>query len=357
MLKALTFYIFCASLTNGKVIFKSVNPRDECGSVLSGNEGNFTSPGYPDLYPSNVTCEYIISTSNADRGIRLTFSDFSTELDNDYVEVRDGNSSTAPLLERITGEPDISTLSATSTSSNMYVALVTDSSVRGRGFSAAYASICPNLLTDDKGGFSSPNFPSPYNPDANLCWGISVQPGFAIELEVTSFVTSPEDVMTIYDGASEDSPIITSLSGEVIGDYYSTGNNMYITFISNPANELEGFVVYYKQVCGNRFVDPSGTVSSPGYPSPYPQNANECYFISVTAGKTVQITFTDFVTEPNYDVLRIYDGPTAESPLLASLSGGETGTVVTSTSSKVYMVFTSDADTGGAGFTAEYVEV
>ncbi|KAK2715024.1 hypothetical protein QYM36_009873, partial [Artemia franciscana] len=161
----------------------------------------------------------------------------------------------------------------------------------------------------------------------------------------------------IYDGASEDSPIIASLSGEVIGDYYSTGNNMYITFISNPANELEGFVVYYKQVCGNRFVDPSGTVSSPGYPSPYPQNANECYFISVTAGKTVQITFTDFVTEPNYDVLRIYDGPTADSPLLASLSGGETGTVVTSTSAKVYMVFTSDADTGGAGFTAEYVEM
>ncbi|KFQ50555.1 Membrane frizzled-related protein, partial [Nestor notabilis] len=46
---------------------------------------------------------------------------------------------------------------------------------------------CGGTLRGAEGSFSSPNYPSPYPPDALCIWRIEVSPGFAIQLKMETF--------------------------------------------------------------------------------------------------------------------------------------------------------------------------
>lgn len=71
-----------------------------CGGVLSGTEGRFSSPRYPDNYANNIQCTWILSALPGNL-IQLDFEDFNlVESDNcneDYLEIREGGSN-GPLL-------------------------------------------------------------------------------------------------------------------------------------------------------------------------------------------------------------------------------------------------------------------
>ena len=106
--------------------------------VLYGAERNFTSEGYPNVYPSNAEYAWIIHG-----GIRveLTFHSFDLQwcrdCSCDYVEVRDGFTSLSPLIGRYCGnhtEP----ITVISSSEFVYVSFKTDSSISGAGFNASY---------------------------------------------------------------------------------------------------------------------------------------------------------------------------------------------------------------------------
>jgi hypothetical protein len=73
-----------------------------------------------------------------------------------------------------------------------------------------------------------------------------------------------------------------------------------------------------------------------------------------TAGASVQISFASFDTEAGHDVLRIYNGGSASAGLVGTYSGSTSPGVITAFNStgQLTLVFTSDAATTGAGFTA-----
>lgn len=48
-----------------------------CGGLLTKPAGNFTSPGYPSGYPTNIDCEWLIEVDYA-HSIELTLLDVST---------------------------------------------------------------------------------------------------------------------------------------------------------------------------------------------------------------------------------------------------------------------------------------
>jgi len=56
--------------------------------VLTSYTGVLTSPNYPNIYPNNLDCQWIIRVA-AVRNIRLTFTNFDVQI-YDYVEVYDG---------------------------------------------------------------------------------------------------------------------------------------------------------------------------------------------------------------------------------------------------------------------------
>ncbi|HRN42721.1 MAG TPA: glycosyl hydrolase family 18 protein [Vicingus sp.] len=102
----------------------------------------------------------------------------------------------------------------------------------------------------------------------------------------------------------------------------------------------------------------SGTIHDFGGPSKnYYDNENYTWTIAPENASAIQVTFSSFDVEANFDYLYIYDGPTTASPQIAG--SPFTGTTIpapfTSTSGALTFRFTSDNATTRPGFNATYV--
>lgn len=101
--------------------------------------------------------------------------------------------------------------------------------------------------------------------------------------------------------------------------------------------------------CGGTFADPGGTGN-------YANNCSVTQSIcSGTAGQCVTLQFTAFNLENNFDYLRIYNGPTSGSPLLATLTGTTIPGNITATTGCLTLVFTSDGSVTSTGWLANVI--
>ncbi|MBL7805713.1 MAG: hypothetical protein JNL02_18360 [Saprospiraceae bacterium] len=98
----------------------------------------------------------------------------------------------------------------------------------------------------------------------------------------------------------------------------------------------------------------SGTISDGSGNSPYSNGAYCSWSISPANATSVTLNFSSFDTESGYDYVRIYDGPSASSPLIGTYSGGVIPAPVTAYSGKMYIVFTSDDSFTYQGWSATY---
>ncbi|MCO6481557.1 MAG: hypothetical protein J5I62_02060 [Flavobacteriales bacterium] len=101
--------------------------------------------------------------------------------------------------------------------------------------------------------------------------------------------------------------------------------------------------------CGDPFYDPGG----PG--GNYPNNSNVTQTICPdTPGDAVTLTFTQFNTEANFDLMTIYDGPNTTYSSLGTFSGTTIPGPFTATdpSGCLTVVFTSDASFTYSGWVA-----
>jgi len=63
----------------------SVKEENEvCGGVLTGPEGNLTSPNYPNPYPHNAYCVWNITVPSGDITLTVTELDVESCSSNDY---------------------------------------------------------------------------------------------------------------------------------------------------------------------------------------------------------------------------------------------------------------------------------
>ena len=100
-------------------------------------------------------------------------------------------------------------------------------------------------------------------------------------------------------------------------------------------------------------------VTSPGYPSNYPDNQDKTFPIKVTAGQVIEILFTDFNLEPHasceYDYVTVLDGD--GSTLLAKTCGTNKPGKITSKTNVANIKFKSDTSVNNKGFRAEWKAV
>ena len=81
-----------------------------CGGSFTTPYGILTSPSYPDKYPANADCVYIISQPT-DTTIVLTFHRMDIHMSRSsshfycdhYLQIRDGSSAASPLLGKLCG--------------------------------------------------------------------------------------------------------------------------------------------------------------------------------------------------------------------------------------------------------------
>ena len=84
-----------------------------CGGNFTTPNGFLTSPSYPNSYPNYADCIYTISQPTG-TVILLKFLSIAIEYrgndcDSDYLDIREGLTSDAPLLDRLCGSeiPDL----------------------------------------------------------------------------------------------------------------------------------------------------------------------------------------------------------------------------------------------------------
>ncbi|XP_069481362.1 CUB domain-containing protein 2-like [Ambystoma mexicanum] len=123
----------------------------------------------------------------------------------------------------------------------------------------------------------------------------------------------------------------------------------------NPIN----FSPSYKTVkCGGTLTSPSGSFSSPEYPSAYPNYLDCTWVMLAPVGNQILFSVDFFEVEGhlmcNYDYLMIYNGGSSNSPLIGKYCGFVNIAPYTSTGNALRIVFNSDLNNQFSGFVARY---
>lgn len=133
-----------ASATKTKAQVKNnsgVTPAGQCGTWVKEPDGGFfTSPNYPEKYPPERECVYIIEASPR-QCIDLFFDEKysiepSWECKFDHIEARDGPFGFSPIIGRFCGQE--SPAYVRSSGRYLYIKFVADGELEAIGFSARY---------------------------------------------------------------------------------------------------------------------------------------------------------------------------------------------------------------------------
>ncbi|XP_019897556.2 cubilin [Esox lucius] len=346
-----------------------------CGGVIelqdSDPPGYITSPNYPQNYPQNVDCVWVIIVPNGE-SVQIDFEgEFYIETTSnclyDYIEVRDGATSDADPIAKLCGNTRPSTQHSTGT--NMYLRFRTDASITHTGFKAKYSiATCGGTYVGQSGTIRSPGFPANY-PDNSACeWYLEGPTGHYLTLSYDNFTLQSStqcsgDYVEIreYNASGR---LLGKHCGNSIPGPMDTGDSFaYIRFSSDSGGNAPGFSLSFVasvEVCGGELNAPSGTISSPNYPNLYPHSRTCRWEITVTSGRRVTLTIDDLRLEGSEsscyaDYVEVLNGFGATAPRLQRLCGTvPAGYQVRSSGNTMTVVFQTDSSVSNGGFTASY---
>ena len=109
-----------------------------CSQALQGNSGVLKSPNYPNSYPNNIDCYWLIQVEVGEQ-VQLRFNAFSFEEqpNTDYVKVFDGGNPTDALLGEYYGYSGMHA-NVESSSNRMYVVMHSNARNVENGFLATF---------------------------------------------------------------------------------------------------------------------------------------------------------------------------------------------------------------------------
>ncbi|CAK8682879.1 unnamed protein product [Clavelina lepadiformis] len=306
--------------------YSTINASTSCGERLTENQGLVTSPNYPNNYYDMRTCIWTL-TVDSTMQIQVNFSDFMLEGPNaegacvyDYLDIRNGGYDDSVLIGTFCGSN--SPGSFTTHSNQFYMKFSTDQLSNDRGFFMEYDGSltgCGGTLTSADGYFQSPNYPYPYNHNAECFWLIKVSEGSAIRLTFTTFDVETHgycefDYVEVYDGPTLGYPSLGRQCGSRLPPpYESSDNTMLVQFRSDQYTAGSGFVAQYHVECSRTIsTKTSGYIQSLDFPKNYPPNRDCAWTVQGTKGNVINVTFTFFSMETcndcSCDYVQLYDG-------------------------------------------------
>ncbi|KAA0187515.1 hypothetical protein FBUS_07344, partial [Fasciolopsis buskii] len=234
----------------------------QCSFHLNGTSGTFHSPNYPQNYPPLADCNWTINVAE-NYFVRLDFQDFSIEgpepCEFDKLTVRNGPDCISPIIKILCGDaiPQV----IFSSGPSLYVQFITSTFVQAKGFQASFtqverlsdttssvAPVCEQTITDEKGIFSTPNYPNPYPRNIECVWKIVTQADKRIMLTFLDFNLYSDCYMAhmdVYDGFSCSARILRHCGLTVPKEIRSSGSQLMVVFRSSGENSLRGFQASY----------------------------------------------------------------------------------------------------------------
>ncbi|KAA0704371.1 Bone morphogenetic protein 1 [Triplophysa tibetana] len=267
-----------------------------CGGEVERDSGQIESPNYPDDYRPNKVCVWKIIVPQGFH-VGLSFQSFEIEKhDNcayDYLDVRDGDSESSPLLGRFCGYEKPGDIK--SSSNQLWIKFVSDGSVNKAGFSANFfkeidecsrpdngfceqrcvntlgsfycacepgfelspdrrsctAAACGGFMTSLNGSFTSPGWPQEYPPNKNCVWQLIAPTQYRITLLLEAFEIEGNDVckydyVEVRSGLSTDSKLHGKFCGtEKPEAITSQANSMCVEFKSDNTVSKRGFKAHF----------------------------------------------------------------------------------------------------------------
>ncbi|KAI5643882.1 CUB domain-containing protein [Phthorimaea operculella] len=352
-----------------------------CGGVLTSEEGSIASPNYPQSYPIDSNCEWILSTSPGNK-VYITFEQFdikwSENCNEDYLEVRE-NDAAGNLLGVYCGT---SIPTNTSSATKLYIKFKSNKDNSGKGFLMRYGFLHGNEIYGlEKGEVASPHL---YEGAGDFFWRISTERETISIVITTAEIPSDNPICTnsliIYDGYDEHAPILENLCGvlKTIKEIKTTTNTVFIQLKLDETNSGSIFYIQWansdtspepiEQVsrpnCGfnktkSLTAGQTVTITSPGYPNNYRENLNCEWVFKAPPGQHVNLHFLTFKLEETEmcfaDSLSIYSANTPtmwkavkEEFCLSSESRNELNS-----STYMKIVFKTDSSNNKEGFQAQ----
>jgi hypothetical protein len=109
--------------------------------TLSASFGTITTPYHMQTYPVNCDCQWLIEAEDTNGFVKLDFTNFLTQPNNDWVVVYDGPNASSPLIARLSGNYAQPPGGFQTTQRYMYVRFASSGNLVTRGFSANYQSV------------------------------------------------------------------------------------------------------------------------------------------------------------------------------------------------------------------------
>ncbi|XP_001377380.2 cubilin [Monodelphis domestica] len=338
------------------VVYDSIEASKACLEDHTTQYGMIQSPNFPGNYPNNIDCIYRITVETGHQ-IALHFTNFSldaavgTSCIEDYVEIKDGGHEESPSLGIFCGinKPPM----IISHSNKLWIKFKTDTFGSSSGFSAFWdASLtgCGGNLTAPSGVFMSPNYPMPYFHSSECFWLLKSSRGSQFEVTFEDFHLENDsncrlDFLAVYDGLTADANLLAKLCGNEIPPLIrSSGDSLLLKLQTDEQQQGGGFLAKYQQTCQDVVIAnlSYGILESINYPNPYFGNQRCNWTIQVTAGNTINYTFSAFELEDHrncsVEYLELHDGP----QLIARYCGAEIPPAGTTTGSKLHVLFHTD---------------
>ena len=232
----------------------------------------------------------------------------------------------------------------------------------------------------------SPKYPKDYDNNLFCSWKIIAPVQNKIKLTFLDFNTEEyTDNLFIYDEEINErarrGKLVTVLSGENPKTFLSSVNIIYVDFKTDSDVTMPGFQIKISNILGNNVtstssIRPLSTVDidppacrdkntelvnvtdqfkllSPGYPLPYPNDADCLWHFTTSEGYMLVINFTLLEMEEGFDFVHVYDGDIVDAESLVDLTKytySKNIPILKSSSNNILMQFRSDYSINRAGF-------
>ncbi|ETN74017.1 CUB domain protein [Necator americanus] len=146
----------------------------------------------------------------------------------------------------------------------------------------------------------SPGYPGDYGNQLNQYYVITVDQGYYIRLTLYDFETEACcDKLYMWNGVDTTQSTIANVSGDATGQVFSsTGPVMMLLFSTDITGQDRGFAIHYEMVLANTEYEAPNTcqsglvtsgmgfVTSPEWPSSYPNDITCDYLMAMPKGRT-----------------------------------------------------------------------
>eukprot|EP00961_Rhodomonas_salina_P094893 1276652-Rhodomonas_salina.1 len=344
-----------------------------CGCKVFREQAGFVSDGSGESnYAHDSFCEWMISVPNAS-SIELVFSFLDTEEGYDFVDIFQCESEcceNATLLDSLSGSLfDVAVISSTGI---MKIALRSDSVVSLRGFAASWRVLCSGMcdcgiFDGDTGVITDGSGDLQYAGDSRCEWIIAPPLASVIRLSFSFFELLPGDEVQVWecsDGVECFSKnLLESFSGSQSGEsVVSSTGIMVLGFQTQSFSQGQGFEAEWAVACNGFctcgvFEEDAGSLTDGSGPLADYMDMSRCeWMIAPPGASAIRLEFGFFETHQGdfVRVLECDDEFCSSSVILANIRGLQTGSEYVSRTGFMKVEFSSDGDTGGPGFEADW---